>query len=158
MGFKRPRVRISPLRPISLDFSSKNQGFFIFRAKQKSAQLVDISKLGLNRKIKKFRYSFICGKGYSPPSGRIAFCLQSETFDFSKVFSSVRPSEMREGIRTLICAKQIRKKSESWRFQTKMVEVTGFEPATFWSRSSMSLLHFIQESPNSPAYIRNLGE
>jgi hypothetical protein len=54
---------------ISLDFSSKNQGFFIFRAKQKSAQLVDISKLGLNRKIKKFSYSFICGKGYSPSSG-----------------------------------------------------------------------------------------
>jgi len=23
----------------------------------------------LNRKIKKFSYSFICGKGYSPPSG-----------------------------------------------------------------------------------------
>ena len=41
-------------------------------------QLVDISKLGLNSKIKKFSYSFICGKGYSPPSGgRIAFCLQS---------------------------------------------------------------------------------
>ena len=32
-------------------------------------QLVDISKLGLNRKIKKFSDSFICGKGYSPPSG-----------------------------------------------------------------------------------------
>ena len=32
-------------------------------------QLVDISKLGLNRKIKKFSYSFICGKGYSPPFG-----------------------------------------------------------------------------------------
>ena len=32
-------------------------------------QLVDISKLGLNSKIKKFSYSFICGKGYSPPSG-----------------------------------------------------------------------------------------
>ena len=31
------------------------------------AQLVDISKLGLNSKIKKFSYSFICGKGYSPP-------------------------------------------------------------------------------------------
>ena len=30
-------------------------------------QLVDISKLGLNGKIKKFSYSFICGKGYSPP-------------------------------------------------------------------------------------------
>ena len=30
-------------------------------------QLVDISKLGLNSKIKKFSYSFICGKGYSPP-------------------------------------------------------------------------------------------
>ena len=43
------------------------------------AQLVDISKLGLNSKIKKFSYSFICGKGYSPPKGRIAFCLQPET-------------------------------------------------------------------------------
>ena len=32
-------------------------------------QLVDISKLGLNSKIKKFSYSFICGKGYSPPRG-----------------------------------------------------------------------------------------
>ena len=32
-------------------------------------QLVDISKLDLNRKIKKFSDSFICGKGYSPPSG-----------------------------------------------------------------------------------------
>ena len=32
-------------------------------------QLVDISKPGLNSKIKKFSYSFICGKGYSPPSG-----------------------------------------------------------------------------------------
>ena len=32
-------------------------------------QLVDISKLGLNSKIKKFSYSFICGKGYSPPFG-----------------------------------------------------------------------------------------
>ena len=41
-------------------------------------QLVDISKLGLNSKIKKFSYSFIGGKGYSPPSGGIAFCLQAE--------------------------------------------------------------------------------
>ncbi len=42
-------------------------------------QLVDISKLGLNSKIEKFSYSFIGGKGYSPPfGGRIAFCLQSE--------------------------------------------------------------------------------
>ena len=32
-------------------------------------QLVDISKLDLNSKIKKFSHSFICGKGYSPPSG-----------------------------------------------------------------------------------------
>ena len=40
-------------------------------------QLAHISKLGLNSKIKKFSDSFICGKGYSPPSGgRIAFCLQ----------------------------------------------------------------------------------
>ena len=46
---------------------------------KRKPQLVDISKLDLNRKIKKFSYSFICGKGYSPPfGGRIAFCLQSE--------------------------------------------------------------------------------
>ena len=32
-------------------------------------QLVDISKLGSNSKTKKFSYSFICGKGYSPPCG-----------------------------------------------------------------------------------------
>ena len=37
-------------------------------------QLVDISKIDLNSKIKKFSHSFICGKGYSPPfGGRIAF-------------------------------------------------------------------------------------
>ena len=39
-------------------------------------QLVDISKLGLNSKIKKFSYSFICGKAILPLRGRIAFCLQ----------------------------------------------------------------------------------
>ena len=32
-------------------------------------QLVDISTLGLNSKIKKFSYSFICGKGYYSPFG-----------------------------------------------------------------------------------------
>ena len=32
-------------------------------------QLVDISKLDLNSKIKKFSYSFICEKGYSPSFG-----------------------------------------------------------------------------------------
>ena len=32
-------------------------------------QLVDISKIDLNSKIRKFSHSFICGKGYSPPSG-----------------------------------------------------------------------------------------
>ena len=43
-----------------------------------SFQLVDISKLGLNSKIKKFSDSFICGKGYSPPEGgENSFCLQS---------------------------------------------------------------------------------
>ena len=36
-------------------------------------ELVDISKLGLNSKIKKFSYSFIFGKGYSPPSGENSF-------------------------------------------------------------------------------------
>ena len=34
-----------------------------------SVQLVDISKLDLNSKIKKFSYSFICEKGYSPSFG-----------------------------------------------------------------------------------------
>ena len=34
-----------------------------------SVQLVDISKLDLNNKIKKFSYSFICEKGYSPSFG-----------------------------------------------------------------------------------------
>ena len=37
-------------------------------ARQKpSGQLVDISKPGLNRKVKKFSDPFVCGKGYSPP-------------------------------------------------------------------------------------------
>ena len=45
---------------------------------KRELQLVDISKLVLNSKIKKFSYSFIGGKGYSPPSGGIAFCLQAE--------------------------------------------------------------------------------
>ena len=36
---------------------------------KRELQFVDISKLGLNSKIKKFSYSFICGKGYSPPFG-----------------------------------------------------------------------------------------
>ena len=34
-----------------------------------SVQFFGISKLGLNRKIKKFSDSFIGGKGYSPPEG-----------------------------------------------------------------------------------------
>ncbi len=47
-----------------------------------SFQLVGISKLGLNSKIKKFSYSFICGKGYSPPSGENSFVysLQLDSF------------------------------------------------------------------------------
>ena len=53
--------------------SHEQQQYAIFHPKkdstQLSLQLVDISKLGLNSKIKKFSYSFICGKGYSPPSG-----------------------------------------------------------------------------------------
>ena len=45
-------------------------------------QLVDISKLGLNSKIKKFSYSFICGKGYSPP-------LRGENSFLSTVWNSL---------------------------------------------------------------------
>jgi hypothetical protein len=33
-----------------------------------------------------------------------------------------------------------------------MVEVTGFEPATFWSRSHPAGLHFIQKLPCIIAY------
>ena len=61
--------------PAAFFASSSQNPFKIFC---KISQLVDISTLGLNSKIKKFSYSFICGKGYSPPfGGRIAFCLQS---------------------------------------------------------------------------------
>ena len=44
-------------------------------------RLVDISRIGLNSKIKKFSHSFICGKGYSPPlrGENSFFCLQSVT-------------------------------------------------------------------------------
>ena len=40
---------------------------------QRPLQLVDISKLGLKNKIKKFSYSFICEKGYSPSLGENGF-------------------------------------------------------------------------------------
>ena len=40
-------------------------------------QLVDISKIDLNSKIKKFSHSFICGKGYSPLRGENSFFPQS---------------------------------------------------------------------------------
>ena len=47
------------------------RNFFIITNKKSvisvTLQLVDISKLVLNSKIKKFSYSFICGKGHSPP-------------------------------------------------------------------------------------------
>ena len=44
-------------------------------------QLIAISKLGLNRKIKEFSYSFICGKGNSPLSGgESLYSVQSPSF------------------------------------------------------------------------------
>jgi len=39
-------------------------------------QLIDISKLGLNSKIKKFSYSFIFGKDYSPPKNMVWYSLR----------------------------------------------------------------------------------
>ena len=54
------------------------------------SQLVYTSKLGLNSRIKKFNYSFICGKGYFPPSGKIAFCLQSDIMFFETNDRSAR--------------------------------------------------------------------
>ena len=44
-----------------------------FETYMNSRQFVDISKLGLNSKIKTFSYSFICGKGYSPSEGENSF-------------------------------------------------------------------------------------
>ena len=53
--------------------------FYVKKSGLNPLQLIDISKFGLNSKIKKFIYSFICRKDYSPPfGGRIAFCLQSK--------------------------------------------------------------------------------
>ena len=65
-------------------------------SKKREAQLAHISKLVLDSKIKKFRYSFICGKGYSPPpfGGRIAFCLQSETGSARFFLASARKNDV----------------------------------------------------------------
>ena len=65
----------SKREPFNQAFSSKpkkEKGSIVYKNIKKppslrEVQLVDISKLGLNSKIKKFSYSFICGKGYSPP-------------------------------------------------------------------------------------------
>ena len=65
-------------KPQSFQTKTKKQKRVKGKTKAHSEpQLVDISKLGLNSKIKKFSYSFICGKGYSPPlRGENSFCLQ----------------------------------------------------------------------------------
>lgn len=55
------------------------------------SQFVDISKLGLNGRIKKFGYSFICRKDYSHPiRGGIAYCLQSDIMFFETNDRSAR--------------------------------------------------------------------
>ena len=55
------------------------------------SQFVDISKLGLNSRIKKFGYSFICRKDYSHPlRGGIASCLQSDIMFFETNDRSAR--------------------------------------------------------------------
>ncbi len=43
------------------------------RMQRASLRLVDISKLSLNSKIKKFSYSFILRKGLFPPRGENSF-------------------------------------------------------------------------------------
>ena len=70
-----PLIRISePGAHWLLSFSKKrlqrrNIVFILTPVRYPPALLVDISEFGLNSKIKKFSYSFICGKGYSPPEG-----------------------------------------------------------------------------------------
>lgn len=64
-------------------FTSKKSGL-------NPLELVDISKLGLDSKIKKFTDSFICRKGYSPPvRGRIAYCPQSALITMTGRFEAV---------------------------------------------------------------------
>ena len=59
---------------------SRHRQRAILPLRKNDSLFVDISNLGLDSKIKKSIYSFIFGKGYSPPfGGRIAFCLQSES-------------------------------------------------------------------------------
>ncbi|MFR2020996.1 MAG: hypothetical protein ACLS6G_11085, partial [Christensenellales bacterium] len=45
---------------------SRHRQRAILPLRENDSQFVDISKLGLDSKIKKFIYSFICRKGYSP--------------------------------------------------------------------------------------------
>ena len=66
------------LRLQSVDSLLTQAFFFVKKSGLNPLELVDISKLGLDSKIKKFSYSFICGNDYSPPFGGIAFCLRSE--------------------------------------------------------------------------------
>ena len=67
------------LRLQSVDSLLTQAFFFVKKSGLNPLELVDISKLGLDSKIKKFSYSFICGNGYfPPPSGGIAFCLRFE--------------------------------------------------------------------------------
>ena len=57
------------LRLQSVDFLLTQAFFTSKKSGLNPLELVDISKLGLDSKIKKFSYSFICGNGYSPPFG-----------------------------------------------------------------------------------------
>ena len=72
-GFEKPRYfSVFPFSRIS-GFEIRKQNFSKKEPLHSGSQLVDISKLGSNSKIKKFSYSFICGKGYSPPAGENSF-------------------------------------------------------------------------------------
>ena len=66
------------LRLQSVDFLLTQAFFCVKKSGLSPLQLVDISKLDLNRKIKKFSYSFICEKGYSPPSGGESLFVYSQ--------------------------------------------------------------------------------
>ena len=57
----------------SLFVSSLNNALSQFMPRKSAAQLVDISKLNSNGKIKEFSHTFICRTGYSPPSGANRF-------------------------------------------------------------------------------------
>ena len=79
-------ARLLPTAASSTTIAATKALLFKQLLRLRGCLLVDISKLDLNSKIKKFSYPFIFGKGYSPLRGRIAFCLQADSSSFEELY------------------------------------------------------------------------